>query len=156
MTQQNNKVWFITGASRGFGRVWTEAALERGDKVAATARNRKSIADLNEKFKDNVLTLELDVTRPDQVKDAVAKAYEHFGRLDIVLGNVGENFYLQPTKEEPVKLWVSDFDHNDHKNKIIPYTVNGKDMPVFLKNDLQEQLPGIKNRNLKHKQYAET
>lgn len=78
------------------------------------------------------------------------------GRQDLVLGNVGENFYLKPNEKEPVKLWVSDFDHNDHKNKIITYTVNGKDMPVFLKNDLQEQLPGIKNRNLKHKQYAES
>jgi len=78
------------------------------------------------------------------------------GKQDLVLGNVGENFYLKPNEKEPVKLWVSDFDHNDHKNKIITYTVNGKDMPVFLKNDLQEQLPGIKNRNLKHKQYAES
>ena len=78
------------------------------------------------------------------------------GKQDIVLGNVGENFYLKPSETEPVKLWVSDFDQNEHKNKIITYTVNGKDMPVFLKNDLQEQLPGIKTRNLKHKQYAES
>lgn len=78
------------------------------------------------------------------------------GRQDIALGNVGENFYLRPNEKEPVKLWVSDFDHNDHKNKIITYTVNGKDMPVFLKNDLQEQLPSIKNQNLKHKQFAES
>ena len=54
MTHQNNnqganKVWFITGASRGFGRVWADAALKRGDKVAATARSLESIADLKEK-----------------------------------------------------------------------------------------------------------
>ena len=78
------------------------------------------------------------------------------GKQDLILGNVGENFYLRPSAEQPVKLWVSDFDHNDHKNKIITYTVNGKDMPVFLKNDLQDQLPSIKNRNLKHKEYAES
>jgi len=98
MTQQNNKVWFITGASRGFGRVWTEAALERGDKVAATARNLASIKGLNEKYGDKVLTLELDVTRPDQVKEAVVKAHAHFGRLDIVLNNAG--YSLVGTIEE--------------------------------------------------------
>src|SRR6201996_3425294 len=98
MEQQNNKVWFITGASRGFGRVWAEAALKRGDKVAATARNLASIADLKEKYGANVLTLELDVTRPDQVKTAVTQAHAHFGRLDIVLNNAG--YSLVGTIEE--------------------------------------------------------
>lgn len=100
MATQNekNKVWFITGASRGFGRVWTEAALERGDKVAATARQLSSIADLLEKYGDNVLTLELDVTNHDQVSTAVTKAFEHFGRLDIVLNNAG--YSLVGTIEE--------------------------------------------------------
>ena len=95
---QQGKVWFITGASRGFGRVWVEAALKRGDKVAATARTLASIADLKEKYGANVLTLELDVTRPDQVKTAVTKAYDHFGRLDIVLNNAG--YSLVGTIEE--------------------------------------------------------
>lgn len=93
-----NKVWFITGASRGFGRVWAEAALKRGDKVAATARTLASIDDLKEKYGANVLTLELDVTRPDQVKTAVAQAHAHFGRLDIVLNNAG--YSLVGTIEE--------------------------------------------------------
>jgi NAD(P)-dependent dehydrogenase (short-subunit alcohol dehydrogenase family) len=83
------KIWFITGASRGFGRVWAEAALKRGDKVAATARKLASIADLQEKYGADVLTLELDVTRPDQVKMAVEQAHSHFGRLDVVLNNAG-------------------------------------------------------------------
>src|SRR5690606_34284875 len=65
------KVWFITGASRGFGRVWTEAALQRGDKVAARARRLESIADLNEKYGTNVLTLAVDVTNAEQVTAAV-------------------------------------------------------------------------------------
>ncbi|GAB3791517.1 SDR family oxidoreductase [Spirosoma humi] len=92
------KVWFITGASRGFGRVWAEAALKRGDKVAATARQVESIADLNETYGDNVLTLELDVTRPGQAKIAVEQAYAHFGRLDIVFNNAG--YSLVGTIEE--------------------------------------------------------
>ncbi len=100
MEHQNemNKVWFITGTSRGFGRVWTEAALKRGDKVAATARNLASIAGLKEKYGENVLTLELDVTKPDQVKTAVTQAYDHFGRLDIVFNNAG--YSLVGTIEE--------------------------------------------------------
>lgn len=93
MTKQTNenapKVWFITGSSRGFGRVWTEAALQRGDQVAATARNTDSIADLKEKYGDKVLILPLDVTVPAQVESAVRTAKEHFGKLDIVLNNAG-------------------------------------------------------------------
>jgi NADP-dependent 3-hydroxy acid dehydrogenase YdfG len=92
------KTWFITGASRGFGRVWTEAALERGDKVAATARSLASIADLKEKYGDRVLTLELDVTKPDQAKAAVGQAHAHFGKLDIILNNAG--YSLVGTIEE--------------------------------------------------------
>lgn len=94
----SGKVWFITGTSRGFGRVWADAALKRGDKVAATARNLESIADLKEKYGENVLTLELDVTRPEQVKTALEHAHAHFGRLDIVFNNAG--YSLVGTIEE--------------------------------------------------------
>lgn len=92
------KVWFITGASRGFGSVWAEAALKRGDKVAATARKLESIAGLKEKYGENVLTLQLDVTRAEQVKAAVEQAHAHFGRLDIVFNNAG--YSLVGTIEE--------------------------------------------------------
>jgi NADP-dependent 3-hydroxy acid dehydrogenase YdfG len=86
------KVWFITGASRGFGRIWTEAALQRGDKVAATARTLASLADLQATYGANVLPLAMDVTHPDQVAAA------HFGRLDVVLNNAG--YSLVGTIEE--------------------------------------------------------
>ena len=92
------KVWFITGASRGFGRIWAEAALRRGDKVAVTARKLQSIEGLNKTYGENVLTLELDVTNGEQVKSAVAQAHEHFGKLDIVLNNAG--YSLVGTIEE--------------------------------------------------------
>ncbi|WP_295791760.1 SDR family NAD(P)-dependent oxidoreductase [Mucilaginibacter sp.] len=92
------KVWFITGASRGFGRVWAEAALKRGDKVAATARKLDSIAGLKEMYGENVLPLELDVTNHDQVNSAVTQAHAHFGRLDVVLNNAG--YSLVGTIEE--------------------------------------------------------
>lgn len=93
-----NKIWFITGSSRGFGRVWAEAALKRGDKVAATARKLASIAGLKEKYGENVLLLELDITDPHQVRSAVRQAYDHFGRLDIILNNAG--YSLVGTIEE--------------------------------------------------------
>ena len=85
----SEKIWFITGASRGFGREWAIAALERGDKVAATARNTDTVADLVETYGDAILPIELDVT--DRAADfaAVAQAHGHFGRLDIVVNNAG-------------------------------------------------------------------
>jgi NADP-dependent 3-hydroxy acid dehydrogenase YdfG len=95
---KKQKVWFITGASRGFGRIWTAAALRRGDKVAATARNVKSLSDLAEQYGADVLTLELDVTDAVQVKTAIIQAFEHFGRLDVVVNNAG--YSLVGTIEE--------------------------------------------------------
>jgi NAD(P)-dependent dehydrogenase (short-subunit alcohol dehydrogenase family) len=83
------KIWLITGTSRGFGREWAEAALERGDKVAATARNAASLDDLVEKFGDALLPLALDVTDREAVFTAVAKAHEKFGRIDVVVNNAG-------------------------------------------------------------------
>lgn len=96
--KQKEKVWFITGSSRGFGRIWTEAALKRGDKVAATARNINSITALKETYGDQVLILEVDVTNASQVQNAISQANEYFGRLDIVLNNAG--YSLVGTIEE--------------------------------------------------------
>ncbi len=83
------KTWFITGASRGFGRIWAEAALMRGDQVAATARKLADVADLTERFGDGVLPLALDVTNPEQVQQVVEQAYTFFGRLDVLVNNAG-------------------------------------------------------------------
>lgn len=96
--RQKEKVWFITGSSRGFGKIWTEAALKRGDKVAATARNINSIAALKETYGDQVLVLEVDVTNRSQVQNAIHQAKQYFGRLDIVLNNAG--YSLVGTIEE--------------------------------------------------------
>jgi NAD(P)-dependent dehydrogenase (short-subunit alcohol dehydrogenase family) len=83
------KIWFITGTSKGFGRIWAEAALQRGDQVAATARNVESLQELNEKYGDNVLTLALDVTNKSTVDRIVKQAYDHLGRLDVIINNAG-------------------------------------------------------------------
>ena len=104
MVQKNNatstpeKIWFITGSSRGFGRIWAEAALERGDKVVATARDADSIMPLKEKYGSSVLTLSLDITNEEQVSTAVKTAFEYFGRLDVVVNNAG--YSLVGTIEE--------------------------------------------------------
>jgi NAD(P)-dependent dehydrogenase (short-subunit alcohol dehydrogenase family) len=83
------KTWFITGTSRGFGREWTIAALERGDNVAATARNVSTLDDLAAKYGDALLPIQLDVTDREAAFDAVQQAHEQFGRLDVVVNNAG-------------------------------------------------------------------
>ena len=85
----SEKVWFITGTSRGFGREWAIAALDRGDRVAATARNTDSLAELVEQYGDAILPISLDVTDKKAATAAVAQAHEHFGRLDVVINNAG-------------------------------------------------------------------
>lgn len=76
------------------------------------------------------------------------------GKQDIVLGNIGENFYLHPDSANPVKLWVNDYDVNGNMDNILSKTVDGKDMPVFLKHDLEFQMPILKKQNLKHAVFA--
>jgi NAD(P)-dependent dehydrogenase (short-subunit alcohol dehydrogenase family) len=84
-----SKTWFITGTSKGFGREWAEAALERGDHVVATARNVASLSPLVDSYGDAVLPLSLDVTDRAAVFAAVRQAAEHFGGLDVVVNNAG-------------------------------------------------------------------
>src|ERR1700733_10227255 len=88
-----SKVWFITGTSRGFGRVWAQAALARGDRVAATARDVKTLAPLVERYGDLVAPLALDVTDKAAVSAAIAFAHERFGRLDVVVNNAGYGLF---------------------------------------------------------------
>jgi NAD(P)-dependent dehydrogenase (short-subunit alcohol dehydrogenase family) len=83
------KVWFITGTSRGFGREWALAALERGDLVAATARDLSTLDDVVAAHGAAVLPISLDVTDREAAFAAVAQAHEHFGRLDVVVNNAG-------------------------------------------------------------------
>jgi NAD(P)-dependent dehydrogenase (short-subunit alcohol dehydrogenase family) len=83
------KTWFITGASRGFGKEWSIAALERGDTVAATARDTSTLDDLVQQFGDQVLPIQLDVNDRDAVFAAVQRAHDHFGGLDVVVNNAG-------------------------------------------------------------------
>jgi NAD(P)-dependent dehydrogenase (short-subunit alcohol dehydrogenase family) len=87
------KVWFITGTSKGFGRVWAEAALARGDLVAATARNIDALSPLTERYGKQVTAITLDVTNRADVDAAIAEAHARFGRLDVVINNAGYGLF---------------------------------------------------------------
>jgi NAD(P)-dependent dehydrogenase (short-subunit alcohol dehydrogenase family) len=87
-----SKIWFITGAGRGLGREFVKAALERGDSVAATARDTAALADLASAF-PTLLVLPLDVTKRDDCFAAVKQAHERFGRLDVVVNNAGYGLF---------------------------------------------------------------
>jgi len=114
-----SKVWFITGTSRGFGREWAISALERGDKVAAAARDISTLDDLVERYSEAILPVVLDVK--DRAADfaAVERAYDHFGRLDVVVNNAGYGHFgfAEETTEDEVReqietnlfgaIWIS-------------------------------------------------
>jgi NAD(P)-dependent dehydrogenase (short-subunit alcohol dehydrogenase family) len=85
----SDRNWLITGASRGFGRSFTEAALAAGDRVAATARDTSSLGDLAAEHGDAVVPIELDVTDHDAAFAAVRQAHDCLGRLDVVVNNAG-------------------------------------------------------------------
>lgn len=102
------KTWFITGTSKGFGREWTIAALERGDRVAATARNTDTLKDLEEQYGDAILPIELDVN--DRAADfaAVQQAHDKFGSLDIVVNNAGYGQFgmIEELSEEDARAQI--------------------------------------------------
>jgi len=114
-----SKVWFITGTSKGFGRVWAEAALDRGDRVVATARNADTLTPLVEQYGDRVLPLTLDVQDKAAIDAAVKQAHERFGRLDVVVNNAGYGLFgtIEEVTEEQARdqietnlfgaLWVT-------------------------------------------------
>ena len=76
------------------------------------------------------------------------------GDNDLILGNMGENFTLKASAEAPLKIWVKDFDGNGSIDKIMTKTIDGKDVPVFLKREMAEQFPALKKQILKHSDYA--
>jgi len=83
------KTIFITGASRGFGRIWTEAFLQRGDNVVATVRNPETMSELIKEYPSSLLVLELDVTDKEVSFEWIEYAKTHFGRIDVLINNAG-------------------------------------------------------------------
>ncbi|WP_042163351.1 oxidoreductase [Paenibacillus gorillae] len=108
----NSKVWLITGCSTGFGRELAKATIDAGQKVVVTARNVNAIADLVHGNTDNVLAIELDVTKPDQVDRAVKAAIEKFGRIDVLVNNAGVGYFSsieEADGEETRKMFEINF-----------------------------------------------
>jgi NAD(P)-dependent dehydrogenase (short-subunit alcohol dehydrogenase family) len=99
------KTIFITGASRGFGKLWAEALLQRGDKVVATARDINSLNDLVIKYGNNILPLQLDVNDRAAGFAAIAKAKEHFGSIDVLINNAGYGLFgaVEETSEQEAR-----------------------------------------------------
>ena len=113
------RVWFITGASSGFGLALTEAALEAGDRVVAAARNPDRVSalarrhpdrvsDLAQRHSDRMRTVRLDVTQPDQVRAAIKAGTAAFGRLDVVANIAGYGLFgaLEEISEEDLRRQV--------------------------------------------------
>jgi NAD(P)-dependent dehydrogenase (short-subunit alcohol dehydrogenase family) len=89
MSDQNSKVWFITGSSTGFGRSLTEAVLRHGDRVVATARKPEQLDDVLSQYPQTAKAVRLDVTDSQNVRDAIKAAIDAFGRIDVVVNNAG-------------------------------------------------------------------
>ena len=96
--------WFITGASRGLGREVALNALRRGDRVVATARSVEAVEGLREFGADRVLTLELDVTRPEQVEQAVRRAEQRFGAVDVLCNNAGIGYFAAVEESDDAEV----------------------------------------------------
>src|SRR3569833_2988124 len=99
------KTIFITGASRGFGRLWAEAFLKQGYQVAATARNINSLNDLVAKYGEALLPIQLDVNDRAAGLEAVQKASEHYGSIDVLIYNAGYGLFgsIEETCEQEAR-----------------------------------------------------
>jgi NAD(P)-dependent dehydrogenase (short-subunit alcohol dehydrogenase family) len=114
-----SKIIFITGASRGFGKIWAEAFLKRGDKVVATVRNLDTLNDLVIEYGDSILPIQLDVNDRQADFAAIAKAKQHFGKIDVLINNAGYGLFgaIEETTEQEAReqietnvfglLWVT-------------------------------------------------
>jgi NAD(P)-dependent dehydrogenase (short-subunit alcohol dehydrogenase family) len=100
-----SKTILITGASRGFGKIWAEAFLKRGDKVIATARNLDTLNDLVQQYGDAILPLQLDVNDRAAGFAAVQKAKDHFGAIDVLINNAGYGLFgtIEETTEQQAR-----------------------------------------------------
>src|SRR3954452_21326745 len=87
------KTIFITGASRGFGKIWAEAFLKRGDLVAATARDLNHLDDLVQNYGDHVLPIQLDVNNRKAAFAAIRQAKDFFGGIDVLINNAGYGLF---------------------------------------------------------------
>ncbi|MGI4749797.1 MAG: oxidoreductase [Janthinobacterium lividum] len=104
MKNNNNPVWFITGCSTGFGRELAKLVLQKGWNAVITARNTDQIKDIAEGYGATTLVLSLDVTDRKQVTEAVAKAEDTFGKIDVLVNNAGYGYFTSIEEGEEEKI----------------------------------------------------
>ena len=111
MTHETTPVWFVTGSSSGFGLELAKAVIARGWRAVVTARNNASVTALAQGHEQTVLPAAVDVTKPDQIKDAVAAADQRFGRIDVLVNNAGYGYQsaIEEGEEEKIR---AQFDAN--------------------------------------------
>ncbi len=105
-TENNNiPVWFITGASSGFGKALAEYAVEQGYKVVATARRKTKLEALASQAPEQILPVAMDVTKKEEVKNAIHEAINEFGHIDVLVNNAGYGIVgaLEETPEEELR-----------------------------------------------------
>lgn len=100
-----NKVWIITGCSTGFGRELAKRTLEQGYHVGVASRNTDDIKDIIENYPETAIALKLDVTKPEEIKAAVAKVQQKFGRVDVLVNNAGIGYFgaIEESEEDEVR-----------------------------------------------------
>lgn len=100
-----SKTIFITGASRGFGKIWAEAFLKRGDSVAATARHLSHLDELVQQYGDRVLPIQLDVNDRKAGVAALHQANDYFGHIDVLINNAGYGLFgaIEETTEQEAR-----------------------------------------------------
>ena len=99
-----SKVWLITGCSTGFGRQLAQEALKNGDRVAVTSRNPDDIKDIVAQYPDTSIAVKLDVTKPDEIKSAVAQTLDKFKRIDVLVNNAGIGYFGAVEESEEAEI----------------------------------------------------
>ena len=100
-----SKVWLITGCSTGFGRELATNALQEGNKVIVTARKTSDIKDIVEAFPETAIAVQLDVTKPEEIKNTVEQSVAKFGRIDVLVNNAGIGYFgaIEESEDEEVR-----------------------------------------------------
>ncbi len=119
------KVWFITGCSTGFGRELAKETLAKGYNVVVTARKTADVADIISNYPDTALAVSLDVTVPQQIKEAVKSAIDHFGWIDVLVNNAGIGYFgaIEESEEEEVRRMfeINFFGLAHMTNEVLPH-----------------------------------
>jgi len=143
----------ITDAGMVTGAVWVNIDDEAAKELIITGEWMEP--KIFKYSNNNFTTIKTNLVDKMGLWQTVAVAdLNNDGKQDLILGNLGENFYLHPDKQNPVKLFLSDFDNNGQTDKIITRTIEGKDKPVFMKGELESQMPILKKQNLRNNDYA--